>query len=94
MRVHVFQFLLNIDDLVHLNFAPKKLKQMLTEMKGLACPRASYHGLDLSAVMKFTSTVAVVTVVAQALVVPQKNILKDAAKALCGALLGLCGSSV
>ena len=87
---------MNIDESLYATFNPTLLKRMRCDVKRLVAPKPKrqrthllvpiFYGLDSSTVLRFVATMAGVTAAYVLLISPQRDSLKAAASAICGAL--------
>ena len=87
---------MNVDESLYATFNPKLLRRMTKDVKQLVAPRPKrqrtwtlppfFYGLDSSTVLKFMGTLAAVAAAYLLLISPQRDSLKAAANAICGAL--------
>ena len=77
---------MQVDEGMFTAFAPQLLKQQLAEIEELVVPSVSlsFRGLDVGAVLKLVAAAVSLAVVILMLIVPQSQVLAEAADALCG----------
>ena len=78
------EFIINVDEVIFAALAPAQIRRVLSSTAPLHLPpRKQWSGLDLQAVGLSTCVVTVLSIVVATVLVPQYEMLSDAADALC-----------
>ena len=83
--LQALEFVLNIDEQLYENLAPKKLRHMIENSAELHHPRVkAWKGLDPGTVLRFVATCTIVLSILGIYLLPQLDTLQKGLDALCG----------